>query len=104
MKKQLLSLRVSRRAIGAVVLGGDGVSSADGRHLRSNTQQAVSAAIRMAARTTELALDRHLRRVEEYLPAPRGAAISSCTRRRNPATILRPPGLSRTSTPTQPEP
>src|SRR4051812_42737770 len=65
MKKQLLSLRVSRRAIGAVVLGGDGVSSADGRHLRSNTQQAVSAAIAFVGRflndaITAIAVDRPL--------------------------------------------
>jgi hypothetical protein len=44
MRNELLSLRVSRRAIGAAVLTRDGVTVVDSRHLRSNTNQAVAAA------------------------------------------------------------
>ncbi len=63
--KKLLSLRVSRRAIGAAVMSSDGVSSADGRHLRSNTQQAISAAVAFVGRFLDesiaaIAVDRPL--------------------------------------------
>jgi hypothetical protein len=64
--KQILSLRLSRRAIGAAVLDATGLRLADGRHLRSNTRQAIDAAIRFVeqfandATVTAIALDRPL--------------------------------------------
>jgi RNase H-fold protein (predicted Holliday junction resolvase) len=50
MKKEILSLRISRRAIGVAVMTSDGVIAADGRHLSSNAQRAVTAATRYVDR------------------------------------------------------
>jgi hypothetical protein len=65
MRKQLLSLRVSRRAIGAAVSDSQGLNIADGQHLRSNTPQAIKAALAFVGRfldesITAIAVDRPL--------------------------------------------
>jgi hypothetical protein len=46
MKRHILSLRLNRRAIGAAVLADESLTLADGRHLTSNRDRAVVAAIR----------------------------------------------------------
>jgi hypothetical protein len=46
MTRHILGLRLSRRAIGAVALSGDGLTLVDGRHLTSMRDRAVEAAIR----------------------------------------------------------
>ena len=64
--KQLLSLRLSRRAVGAAILDAGGLKTADTRHLRSNSQEAVAAAIAFIDRLLEdssitaVAIDRPL--------------------------------------------
>jgi hypothetical protein len=65
MRKQLLSLRISRRAIAAAVSDSQGLNITDGQHLRSNTQQATKAAIAFVGRFLDesiaaIAVDRPL--------------------------------------------
>ena len=50
MNKEILSLRVSRRAIGAAILKSDALILSDGRHLPSGATRAVSAAMRYVNR------------------------------------------------------
>ena len=50
MSKEILSVRVSRRAIGAAILKSDELTLSDGRHLPSNATRAVSAATRYLER------------------------------------------------------
>jgi hypothetical protein len=65
MRKQLLALRVSRRAIGAAVSDSQGLHITDGQHLRSNKSQAIKAAVAFVDRlvnesVTTIAVDRPL--------------------------------------------
>lgn len=46
MKSPVLTLRISRRAVGAVVLEGEAVAFRDGRYLRSNREAALKGMIR----------------------------------------------------------
>lgn len=55
MSRPFLTLRVNRRAIAAAVLGNESLDVADGRHLTSNTEQAVEGAHRFVVRMIELA-------------------------------------------------
>jgi hypothetical protein len=50
MKTEILSLRVSRRAIGVAILRSDGLALSDGRHLPSVPTRAVSAVTRYLER------------------------------------------------------
>ena len=50
MNTRILSLRVSRRAIGAAIITADGLTLADGRHLASGATRAVPAAVRYVDR------------------------------------------------------
>src|SRR5438270_306331 len=50
MKTEILSLRVSRRAIGAAILQSDGLVLSDGRHIPSAQTRATAAAIRYVER------------------------------------------------------
>jgi hypothetical protein len=50
MNAEILSLRVSRRAIGVAILRSDGLALSDGRHLPSGPTRAVSAATRYLER------------------------------------------------------
>ena len=54
MKVPILTLRISRRAIGAAVLRGNELSFVDGRHLRSVASRAVPAGLRYIRRVVEL--------------------------------------------------
>lgn len=53
MKTEILSLRVSRRAMGAVILKNDGLTLSDGRHLPSTPSRAVVAATTFLERLLE---------------------------------------------------
>src|SRR5882672_325957 len=53
MKRNILSLRLNRRAIGAAVLADESLVFADGRHLTSERERAVPAAIRYVNRLLE---------------------------------------------------
>lgn len=55
MNRHILSLRLNRRAIGAVVLTGEALTMTDGRHLTSARERAVSAAIRYVNRLLDQA-------------------------------------------------
>jgi hypothetical protein len=46
MMRTLLTLRISRRAIGAAVLADDGITFADGRHVSSRPNRSVVAAMK----------------------------------------------------------
>lgn len=50
MNSCLLSLRISRRAIGAAILEGESLSLSDGRHLPSTPDRAKTAAVRYVER------------------------------------------------------
>ena len=50
MKTEILSLRVSRRAIGAAILRSEGLTLSDGRHLPSTPTRALSAVTRYLER------------------------------------------------------
>jgi hypothetical protein len=54
MKPPILTLRISRRAIGAAVLTGEGLTLFDGRHLASRRERAYVAAARYVERLLEL--------------------------------------------------
>jgi hypothetical protein len=53
MKRNILSLRINRRAIGAVTLAGEALTFTDGRHLPSVRPRAVTAAVRYVNRLLE---------------------------------------------------
>src|SRR5712692_1087726 len=53
MTRNILSLRLNRRAIGAAVLADESLTLADGRHLTSERDRAVPAAIRYVTRLLE---------------------------------------------------
>ncbi len=53
MTRQILSVRINRRAIGVAVLSGDALTLAEGRHLTSARHRAVPAAIRYVTRILE---------------------------------------------------
>jgi len=55
MTRSILTLRISRRAIGAAVLNGDALTLLDGRHLTSRRDRAAMAAIRYLRRVLDLA-------------------------------------------------
>ncbi|HLG56861.1 MAG TPA: hypothetical protein VI485_16100 [Vicinamibacterales bacterium] len=55
MKRPILTLRISRRAIGAAVLEGDALTLVDGRHLTSRRDRAAAAAVRYIERLLDLA-------------------------------------------------
>lgn len=55
MTRALLSLRISRRAIGAAVLAGDQLTVMDGRHLTSSRERATQSALRYVSRILETA-------------------------------------------------
>lgn len=54
MKDTVLTLRLSRRAVGAAVLQDDELSFADGRHLTSSRDRAVAAVARYVRRVFDL--------------------------------------------------
>lgn len=54
MKRPILTLRISRRAIGAAVLLDEGLALIDGRHLTSRRERAYMAAARYVERLLEL--------------------------------------------------
>jgi hypothetical protein len=54
MMAPLLALRINRRAIAAVVLENESAIVADGRHLSSQTERAVQAAVRYISRLIQL--------------------------------------------------
>jgi hypothetical protein len=53
MTRAILSLRISRRAIGAAVLSGDALTLTDGRHLSSRRERSAAAAVRYVTRVLE---------------------------------------------------
>lgn len=53
MTRHILSVRINRRAIGAAVLSGDALTLADGRHLTSARDRAITAALRYVTRLLE---------------------------------------------------
>ena len=53
MKGHILSVRLNRRAIGAVVLTDEALTMTDGRHLSSERERAVPAAVRYIDRLLE---------------------------------------------------
>ena len=55
MTRPILTLRISRRAIGATVLVGDALTLIDGRHLTSRRERASVAAVRYVERLLDLA-------------------------------------------------
>ncbi|SRR6266851_4890778 len=54
MKPPILTLRISRRAIGAAILTGEGLTFIDGRHLTSRRERAYVAAARYVERLLAL--------------------------------------------------
>jgi len=54
MKPPVLTLRISRRAIGAAVLAGEGLTLIDGRHLTSQRERAYVTAARYVERLLDL--------------------------------------------------
>jgi hypothetical protein len=71
MRKRLLSLRISRRAIGAAVSDSQTLNLVDGQHLRSNTQQAVKAAVAFVTRL----LDESIAAIAVDRPLPGASAV-----------------------------
>jgi hypothetical protein len=55
MTRSILTLRISRRAIGAAVLSGDALTLIDGRHLTSRRDRAALAALRYLKRVLDIA-------------------------------------------------
>lgn len=60
MNNPVLTLRISRRAIGAAVLTGEELSFIDGRHLTSAKSRAVPAALRYINRVVDLVRPRSI--------------------------------------------
>ncbi len=72
MKSPVLTLRISRRAIGAAVLTGEELILMDGRHLISHRERAYVAAARYVERLLELSNARSV-----VLDAPQSAEVDA---------------------------
>jgi hypothetical protein len=89
MKPEILSLRVSRRAIGVAVLRSDGLALSDGRHLPSVASRAVAATTRYVERLMKSSL------IAVVLDAPRrGVSAATDAVLDSIIAILRSRGLS----------
>ena len=53
MKRNILSLRLNRRAIGAAVLADESLTLVDGRHLTSERERATGTVVRLELRGPE---------------------------------------------------
>lgn len=75
MSRTLLTIRINRRAVGAVVLDNETLAFSDGRHLTSRSDRTVEAATRFLEYVLTLTKPALL-----VLDAPRGTADSTASR------------------------